>query len=390
MFPRTYPMRADDARLLSIPERTAARPEWTGRGVVAAFIDSGFYPHPDLGSRVLIHIDATEPRVVEGGRFTAHPEWYAWHGQMTSVVAAGDGRASDGRYRGIASDAHLVLIKVSTVRRQIKEADILRGMSWLIDHAARWGVRVVNISVGGDFPSDDAAHPLHRAVAALTALNIVVVVAAGNSGLQMLLPPASTPEAIIVGGYDDCNSLDAGDWQPYRSSYGHAHDGTPKPDLLAPAAWLPSPILPGSLVEREARWLVPLLDSRETDEAALRAFLQPGFRDLGVTPRLARGEFSPLAAFVRGRIVEHKLVDFRHQFVEGTSVSAAIVTSVVAQMLQANPALQPAQVGALLRETALRSPMLLPEWQGGGILNAPGVVQAAHDLAHAPNVRAEG
>lgn len=381
MFPRTYPTRANDVRLLSIPERTAALPDWTGRGVVIAFIDSGFYPHPDLGNRVLVHVDATEPGIVEGGRYTAHPEWYAWHGQMTTVVAAGDGCMSDGRYRGIASESQLVLIKVSNVRRQIKEADILRGMSWLIDHAARFDVRVVNISLGGDYPSDDAAHPLHQAVSTLNAMNIVVVIAAGNSGLQMLLPPASAPEAIVVGGYDDCNSFHPEDWQPYHSSYGAAHNSTPKPDLLAPAAWLPSPILPGSQIEQEARWLVPLLDHPETDEEKLRAYLRPAFRDLGVPPRLALGAFDLLADFVRERIIEHKLVDLRHQFVEGTSVSAAVVTSVVAQMLQANPALQPAQVGALLRDTALASPMLLREWQGGGLLNAPGAVQAALHFA---------
>lgn len=378
---------APTIRLLSVPERTAALAEFTGRGVVMAFIDSGFYPHPDLGQRVRAHIDATEPRIVTGGRFYARPEWYAWHGQMTSVIAAGDGRTSSGLYRGCAPEAELVLIKVSNPRRQIKEADILRGMNWLIENAPDHGVRVVNISVGGDFPSDEPQHPLHVAVERLHALGMVVVIAAGNSGTAMLLPPASAPQAIIVGGYDDHNSPNIDDWKPYPSNYGRAYDGSLKPDLLAPARWLPSPILPGSGVEREARWLVPLLDMGEGDERRWRALLQPGFRDLGVTRQLAQGDFSDLAEFVRGRILEHKLVDFRHQYVDGTSVSSAIVASVIAQMLQANPALVPDEAGAILRETALFAPNLERAQQGGGVLNAPGAVQAAHALFLTQNSR---
>ena len=36
----------------------------------------------------------------------------SWHGTMTSVVCAGDAELSNGLYKGIASDAELVLIKV--------------------------------------------------------------------------------------------------------------------------------------------------------------------------------------------------------------------------------------------------------------------------------------
>lgn len=37
---------------------------------------------------------------------------------------------------------------------RIPEEDILRGLSWLLedDRWQQYGVRVVNISVGGDFP----------------------------------------------------------------------------------------------------------------------------------------------------------------------------------------------------------------------------------------------
>src|SRR5579859_5957980 len=176
--------------------RCAAPTNVTGRGITIAFIDSGFYPHPDLAGRVLCHIDATSERIVEGRRFNS-PEWYSWHGQMTSVIAAGAGEA----FPGLARESTLVLIKVSTVHKQIKERDILRGLRWLLANHARLGVRVVNLSVGGDFESADPDHPIYGAVAQLTAAGVVVCAAAGNGARQHLVPPASAPNAITVGGY---------------------------------------------------------------------------------------------------------------------------------------------------------------------------------------------
>ena len=41
----------------------------------------------------------------------------SWHGMMTSVVACGNGRLSGGLYRGLASEARLVLVKCGSVRR---------------------------------------------------------------------------------------------------------------------------------------------------------------------------------------------------------------------------------------------------------------------------------
>ena len=35
-------------QILSIPERLQAHPKYAGRGVCIGFVDSGFYPHPDL------------------------------------------------------------------------------------------------------------------------------------------------------------------------------------------------------------------------------------------------------------------------------------------------------------------------------------------------------
>lgn len=371
-YPFSEPGRVN---LLPTPERVRASKKFTGRGVVMAFIDSGFYPHPELAGRVLVHVDASTNHVVEQPGDSFEPSDMSWHGQMTSVIAAGDGQLSRGKYRGIACDAQLVLIKVSTPRGHIKEADILRGLRWLMDTHRRFNVRVVNISVGGDFVSADPNHPLYRAVRRLTEAGVVVIVSAGNRAIDSLVPPASATEAITVGGLDDHNSLDRNLWTAYHSNYGLSYNGQPKPDIIAPAAWIPGPIMPETGVAREARWLGQMLKPK--DEAQIRRLLQKCYGDLGIARAQALQPDDHLYAMLQARIHSHKLIDAHHQHVDGTSVAAPIVSAIVAQMLEANPNLTPAHIRSLLTATAKPLASIAPERQGAGVVNAAGAVAAA-------------
>lgn len=379
VFTSNYPFyEPGSPTLLSTPERVGALPRYTGRGVVMAFIDSGFYPHPDLAGRILVHVDASTNRVLEQtANFRVSD--LSWHGQMTSVIAAGSGQSSAGRYRGIASEAQLVLVKVSTPQGHIKETDILRGLRWLLDTHRRLNVRIVNISVGGDFVSHDPDHPLHKAIHKLVQAGVTVVIAAGNRDGAPLLPPASAAEAITVGGVNDQNSLDYHLWTPYHHNYGRIYDGSHKPDLLAPANWIASPILPGSSIAREARWLAPLL--RISDEAHIRHVLKQGYRDLGLARDAALNADENLYAELQQRIHAHKVIDPHHQHVDGTSVAAPIVASVIAQMLEANPRLTTGEIRAILTTTARLLPNIAYDRQGAGVLNAAQAVTVAADLA---------
>jgi hypothetical protein len=51
-FLSNYP-KAEANQVLSIPERLQALPQYRGRGVVMAFIDSGFSMHPDIADMSL-------------------------------------------------------------------------------------------------------------------------------------------------------------------------------------------------------------------------------------------------------------------------------------------------------------------------------------------------
>jgi serine protease AprX len=118
--------------------------------VTIAFLNSGFYQHPDLTqpvSRIVAYKDITSPRA--NLKSNKMPEESDWHGTMTSVAAAGNGYLSDGVYRGLASAAKLVLVKVSG-NGKITEPNILRGLRWVIENKERYKIRIVSIWLGGD------------------------------------------------------------------------------------------------------------------------------------------------------------------------------------------------------------------------------------------------
>src|SRR5256885_2124129 len=87
--------------VLPTPLRMDADERFTGRGVTVAFLDSGFYAHPDLTmptNRILTYHSIFAE---EGDQTSLETNDVAsWHGMMTSVVAAGNGGRSEERRVG--------------------------------------------------------------------------------------------------------------------------------------------------------------------------------------------------------------------------------------------------------------------------------------------------
>jgi serine protease AprX len=81
-------------------------------------------------------------------------------------------------------------------------------------------------------------------------------------------------------------------------------------------------------------------------------------------------------------LVNHKIVAAHYQHVDGTSFAAPIVSSVVAQMLEANPALTPAAVKSILISTADRIPGVPVERQGYGAINCKRAIELAARESH--------
>src|ERR1700761_64463 len=136
--------------VLPTPLRLAGDVARTGRGVTIAFLDSGFYPHPDLTeptNRIAAFVDLADPSAPLDAN--VEPSSWDWHGTQTAVVATGNGHLADGVYRGLASEARVVLVKVSEQGR-ITEQNIARGIRWVIENKDRYNIRIISISLGGD------------------------------------------------------------------------------------------------------------------------------------------------------------------------------------------------------------------------------------------------
>ncbi|HET9786215.1 MAG TPA: S8 family serine peptidase, partial [Pyrinomonadaceae bacterium] len=228
--------------------RLNANPDYSGKGVTVAVLDSGFYPHPDLVtpvSRVIAYHDVAGERLSLTS--TEPIESWQWHGTQTSVAAAGNGHLSDGLYRGLAHECKLVLVKASE-RGRISEENIARGIHWVIANRERYNIRVLNISLGGDEDVPCSRSIIDLAAEEAISHGIVVVAAAGNSGGEgrHSIPPANSPSVITVGGYSDNNQLNGNGLGLYHSNFGVTADGTVKPEIIAPAMWIAAPILPGT------------------------------------------------------------------------------------------------------------------------------------------------
>ena len=361
--------------------RLKANTMFTGRGVRMAFLDSGFHPHPDLiepKNRIVAYRDLTGEHL---DLYDIGPaQGWQWHGTQTSVAAAGNGYLSSGVYSGLASEAELVLIKVSQAGR-ITEDNIACGIRWAIENKQRYQIRVLNISLGGDEDVPCSKSIIDEAAEEAVRQGLVVVVAAGNSGHEQKhsIPPANSPSVITVGGYSDNNTVDDAKIDLYQSNYGYTTDGTLKPEVIAPARWVAAPILPGTSDYRKAEALSRLAVAPDYELPLLARQLQT---ETEIPESLIGANLQVLRSFVESVLEQRKIVATHYQHVDGTSFAAPIVSSVVAQMLEANPDLSPATVKDILISTAERIPGHANLRQGYGVVNARRAIDAAVTERH--------
>jgi len=268
--------------------------ESRGQGIGVAVLDSGISVHPDLRG--------TQQALVVQGAALGTSDAY---GHGTHVAGIINGSSQDGRFQGVAPKSQLYNIKVSDNAGMARESDLLAGMQWVFENHATYNIRVVNISMTSSLAQSYMTAPLSAGVEELWLKGIVVVVAAGNRGSApdaLFYPPANDPFVITVGASNDNGTTDrADDAQPDWSGRGSTQDGFAKPDVLAPGSRIVSTLAVGS-------YLAAALPDRITDGQYLR--------------------------------------------LSGTSMSAPMVSGLVADMLSYQPLLSPNQVKWVLTTQA--------------------------------------
>lgn len=196
-----------------------------GAGTCLAVIDTGVSPHYDLVrpfNRILCFKDFVNGRAL--------PYDDDGHGTHVAGIAAGNGYASGGKFRGSAPGAALVALKALDNEGNGTASDILAAMQWIYDHHRLYNIRVVNLSLGVAPSAYDQIDPLVIGANALVCIGLCVVVAAGNSGPEKhsITSPGISPLVLTVGSCDNQGNV------PSFSSRGPAPAGQMKPDVVAP------------------------------------------------------------------------------------------------------------------------------------------------------------
>ncbi len=357
-------------------EKLNADTRFTGKGVTVAFLDSGFYPHADFAERVVkFHDISGEERSFNS---IIEPKGYHWHGTQTVVSCAGNGSLSDGIYKGLASDAKLVLVKVSDGGR-ISDESIEKGLQWITKNREKYNIRVLNMSLGGDMDASFAESPINQLAEELINCGVCITVAAGNTDESHSIPPANSPSVITVGGFSDENQFSENGFDLYHSNFGKTADGLIKPEIIAPAMFVAAPILPETEDYLVAETLSFLASA---PEYSFRILLDEYWQKADLPDLIGSKGNDSARAIIEEKLRERKVVATHYQHVDGTSFAAPITASVIAQMLEANPNLTPAITKNILISTASRLAGFPAIRQGFGILNARSAVEKASRETH--------
>jgi len=182
---------------------------------IIAIVDTGVdRTHPDLANKI-----------VSAGHDFANDDDDAtddhWHGTHVAGVAAANTNNGIG-IAGVARNCRILPVKVTDANGDGYYSWIIDGIIW----AANQGADVINLSLGGDVDDpmlEDACKYAHDQGA-------VVVAAAGNDGVGMVLYPAAYDDYVLAVAASDYNDAIAD-----FSSFG------PQVDVAAPGVWILGP-----------------------------------------------------------------------------------------------------------------------------------------------------
>jgi serine protease AprX len=317
---------------------------FTGDGVRVALVDTGVdtavATSGDLAGRVVSVANPNDELLPDvacvnfSGEATCDDTF--GHGTFMAGLIAGSGAASAGKYAGVAPDAEIVSVKVGGADGSADVSKVLAGIQWVVSFADDYDIKVLNLSMGTDSTAPPSLDPLNLAVQRAWVEGITVVVSAGNFGAARrtrpdgstygtVTKPGDDPYVITVGAVDDMETPAVSDDRlPAFSSWGPTFAGHSKPDITAPGARVISLRAPGSVID-----------------------------GLGGTVN---------ATYRRG---------------SGTSMAAAVVSGLTAQLLEAESTWQPDDVKAALAAGALSAASNNTNAVGDGLAHGPSALAAS-------------
>lgn len=223
-----------------------------GDGILVAILDSGVdYTHPDFRnedgtSRILALWDQTVPgdppmgysigteytqeqlnealEEYDAGRGRLVPSVdLSGHGTRVLGIAAGNGRASNGRYRGVASRSSLLVVKLGVPQTEgfPRTTELMQGLDYCIRKAIEYNLPVaVNISFGNTYGAHDGTSLLETYITDMANIwKSVICIGTGNEGYvgghtQGILEERQQTEILLaVGEYETGLSVQI--WKSY-------------------------------------------------------------------------------------------------------------------------------------------------------------------------------
>ncbi|MET7642235.1 S8 family serine peptidase [Streptomyces sp. NPDC005426] len=192
---------------------------YDGKGTKVAVLDTGAdAEHPDLKGRITASENFTDSDTTDDRQ---------GHGTHTLSTVGGSGAASDGRKKGVAPGADLLVGKVLNDSGSGDSSWIIAGMQWAVDQKAD----VVSMSLGSQTPTD-CTDPMSMAAEELgKSKDTLFVIAAGNAGpsLNTVSSPGCAPSVLTVGAVDRDDST-----APFSSRGPAVVSHTLKPEIAAP------------------------------------------------------------------------------------------------------------------------------------------------------------
>jgi serine protease AprX len=228
-------------------------PPLSGAGVTVAVIDSGIDPrHAALRNRVIHTEDFTGGDGIDRYGHGTH---------VAALIAGRAGRTAEtSGYRGIASGARLVNLRVLGDDGSGMASNVIEALDWAVENRERFDIKVVNLSLGAPVTQPYRDDPMCEAVERAVAAGMIVVVAAGNYAVDAegrtvygtIASPGNDPNVITVGAVDTRGTPERSDDTVARfSSRGPTRfDLVLKPDLVAPGVGVVSAESSGSYLAR--------------------------------------------------------------------------------------------------------------------------------------------